>query len=155
MRNLMVTAIVSAALGCAAGYALAPDGESGTNAALLADGAPMGRGPGVGGGRGGLGHGGVPNVQRGGPGGRPATGFDLSDLERSLAHMSVELALEDAQQQAIRDVMQEYRRRMREMRGAIVAELTAEQRERLRAVEAAGSPGRVGGPGGRREPPER
>lgn len=68
---------------------------------------------------------------------RPANGFDLADLERSLAHMSVELALEDAQQQEIRDVMQDYRRRMRELREAITAALTPEQREKLREIEAA------------------
>ena len=68
---------------------------------------------------------------------RPANGVDLADLERSLAHMSVELALEDAQQQEIRDVMQDYRRRMRELREAITAALTPEQREKLREIEAA------------------
>ena len=200
MRNLIITAIASAALGCAAGYALAPDGGSDASTAVVADGGPGSRqaaadrrrgaagmehggsgfgrhghggGAGMRGGRGGHGYGGGgPNAQRGGPGGRhggppgafagrgpggrgqhgsgaagpgrsrpPATGFDLADLERSLAHMSIELALADMQQQAIRDVMQEYRRRMRELREAILAELTTEQREKLRAVEAAGSPG--------------
>ncbi len=184
MRNLILTAIASAALGCVAGYALAPDSERGTNPALATDGgaglgpAEAGRGrgpatgmghggPGMGGGRDGHGHGGGPNAGPGGRGGRagafagrgpgvrglrgrgaggpgrarrPPTGFDLAELERSLAHMSVELTLEDAQQQVIRNVMQEYRRRIREFREAILAELTTEQREMLRTVQAAGWP---------------
>ena len=69
--------------------------------------------------------------------------------------MSVELALADTQQQAIRDVMQEYRRRMRELRNAILAELTIEQREKLHAVEAADSPGRSVERGTRGNRPER
>ena len=58
--------------------------------------------------------------------------------------MSVELTLEDAQQQAIRDVMQVYRRRMRELHEAISAALTPAQREKLREMEVsrAGSPAR-------------
>ncbi len=167
MRNLILTAVASAALGCAAGYALAPDGGSDANTAVLADGGPglgqaeAGRGSGRAGGMGhsggpGMGgrggHGGGPNAGggprgrgqpgAGGPGRarRPPTGFDLAELERSLAHMSVELTLEDAQQQAIRDVMRDYRIRIRELREAILAELTPEQREKLSAVEAAASP---------------
>ena len=196
MRNLMVTAIASAALGCAAGYALGPDGESDTNAALLADaesgpgqvepgpgrglaGGGHDGGPGMRGDRGGRGHGGRPNAGPGprggpagafagrGPGGRgqrgpgaagpgrprhPATGFDLADLERSLAHTSVELTLDDAQQRAIRDLMQEYRRQMRE---AILAELTTEQKEKLRAVEAAAAPAGLAEQAAGRNRPER
>ena len=150
MRNLILTAIASAALGCAAGYALAPDRGSDASTAVVADGGP----PGAFAGRGPAGRG-----QRGpgaaGPGRsrRPATGFDLADPERSLAHMSVELSLADTQQQAIRDVMQEYRRRMRELHEAVLAELTTEQREKLRAVEAAGSAGRSAEPGSRGKPP--
>ena len=168
MRNLILTAVASAALGCAAGYALAPDGGSDANTAVLADGGPglgqaeAGRGSGR---AGGMGHSGGPGMGgRGGHGGgpkrrrrtarsRPTRGgwsrqsqasrrpvFDLAELERSLAHMSVELTLEDAQQQAIRDVMRDYRIRIRELREAILAELTPEQREKLSAVEAAASP---------------
>ena len=154
MRNLILTAIASAALGCAAGYALAPAGGSDTSTAAVDDGgsgpgqAAAGRGPGGRGQRG-------PGTAGPGRSRRPATGFDLADPERSLAHMSVELSLADTQQQAIRDVMQEYRRRMRELHEAVLAELTTEQREKLRAVEVAGSAGRSAeqGSGGNR--PER
>lgn len=171
MRKLTITAIVSAALGCAVGYALAPGGETGTNASFAADRAPVpgqleaeqghGRGGGMGGGgrpgpgsgvAGGRGHGGRPGIggggQRGpgaaeGPGRprRPATGFDPSDLERSLAYMSVALTLEDAQQRVIRDAMQAQAKRMEELREAISAALTPEQRAKLRVIEAVGSPG--------------
>ena len=143
MRNLLITAIASAALGCAAGYALAPAGGSEASTAAVDGGPPgafAGRGPGGRGQRG-------PGAAGSGRSRRPATGFDLADPERSLADMSVELSLGDTQQQAIRGVMQEYRRRMRELREAVLAELTTEQREKLRAVEAAGSPGRSAEPG--------
>ena len=56
--------------------------------------------------------------------------------------MSVALTLNEAQQQAIREVMQGYRRQMRELRRDILAELTPEQRERLSEIEAAAPPGR-------------
>lgn len=55
--------------------------------------------------------------------------------------MSVALTLEDVQQQAIRDVMQEQAKRMAELRDAIVAELTTEQREKLSAIEGVRSAG--------------
>ena len=156
MRNLVIVTIVSAALGCAAGYILAPDDDSTPDTSLEVDGAPhpgqvgggQGRGPG-----GGHGHGGRGNAamggrgpgaggQRGpgaaGPGGRgrrAATGFDLSAPEESLAHMSVALTLDEEQQQAIREVMQGYSRQMRGMRRDILAELTPEQREKLGEIE--------------------
>ena len=70
----------------------------------------------------------------GGRGGARETrvGFNPADLERSLAQLAILLALDESQQQAIRDVMRESDERMR---SSIRAVLTAEQRRNLGASE--------------------
>ena len=96
-------------------------------------GGPNAGGGGPNAGRGGLGRGGGPAAfaGRGGPGPRggrrgggapaPVNRFAPADLERSLAHMSVALTLDAAQQQAIREVMQAFGDRQRDRQGRLDA----------------------------------